>query len=181
VRVISSLIIWLLTTGIAGCSWQNTLTVLGNTPEYLRLDEYVRVTDAPRFRLSSGARVRIARDAGVPEGWQTAAEAGVSRVFNAATSSQTRSEYELHILWPVQPSHPNVLHDLSFGIGGDGALALPAMPAQQSIDIQLADAQGNHIKQMQLHISPAMWGPVWQDVGLLEESFVHLARVLQGR
>ncbi len=169
----------LLTFGLSACSWQDAVIETTQAPQYIRLQEHISVETPPRFRLAHAAKLAISTSENSPEVWQNAARAGIQKVF--LPGDDLDHDYYLDVLWPAQPNRPGLLSDVSFNLGGHGALALPGMPAQQALGVKLHDASGQLIANMTLHISPQAWGPVWQDPGLLEQSFTHLATVLQGR
>jgi hypothetical protein len=161
----------LLTTS---CTWQNTVHTIAQTPEYLRLDERVWVQDAPRWRLPATASVSVVDDGETPKQWVDAANAGVAQIF---PGSGNQARYSLDIQWPVDSSESVAQADKTRLMD---FIQIPQIPALQSLNVTLLDHEGQFVTTMNLHISPEVWGPTWQDMDLLQYSFTQLASTLRG-
>ena len=175
------IIVWvgiLLTTS---CAWQNTVHTIAQTPEYLRLDERIWVENAPRWRLPADAQLSVVDDGESPHQWVEAATAGVTEVFSG---SANQASYKLEVRWPIGPA-PTDKETGEETEDPDRAglmdfVHLPKIPAVQRLNVKLLDHQGQFIASMNLHISPEVWGPTWQDMNLLQYSFAQLASTLRG-
>lgn len=167
----------LATAGLFGCSWQNTLHTAAKTPDALRLDEHVWVSNPPRFRLSSDAHVVLVDDGATPSAWVDAADAGLARVFAKGAGAH----YRLLVDWPAPVQEPVRIKQSGFKAGLLGLTDMPSVPPRQALSVMLQDPDGQMIASMDLNISPTLWGAAWSDPELLGTSFVRLAEVLTGR
>ncbi len=153
------MLVTLLITAAAlqsACSWQNTVYAIAATPGVLRLDATTFVEGAPRFTLPADAGLSISDDHTTPSAWLEPASQGVAEVFD--THAYSRS-YQLLVRWPGRHA--------------------PQTAEVARLPVKLTDNYGNTIAHMTLHISPALWGPDWQDPTHLQNSFRRLAETLR--
>ena len=172
---------WLILCAcLTACSWQNTLHTASKTPDVLRFDEHVRVTNPPRFRLPAHAHVVLVEDQAAPLIWNHAADAGLARVFASITPTGA-APYRVWVVSGLGQSTQVAPRESGFKAGLLGFTEMPKVPPRQALAVQLQDPNGQLIATLNLHISPALWGPAWSDPQLLGDSFSQLAQVLTGR
>ncbi len=160
----------------SACSWQNTVHAIATSPGVLRLDANTVVEGAPRFTLPADAGLSIYDDHTTPSAWLKSASLGVAEVFD--THSHHRG-YELLVRWPNQPAPQQAGQANSTEVALLGLTGLPTLPQVARLPVKLRDNHGNTIAHMTLHISPALWGPDWQDPTHLQSSFRRLAETLR--
>ncbi len=165
---------------LPACSWQNTLHQAAMTPNLLRLNASTQLQGAPRFVLPADAGLQIFDDHTTPKAWLHAANLGVGEVFSAHATSGSNRIYALQVIWPNQQQAQQGSQQTSKTIGLFGFTELPKPPPVQPLPIKLLDSRGTAIAHMNLHISPALWGPTWQNPEILQSSFRTLAEALQG-
>lgn len=165
---------------LSACSWQNTLHQVGMAPDVLRLNASTQLHGAPRFVLPADSALQIVDDHITPAAWLNAASLGVGEVFDSQAASGSTRAYALKVSWPNQQQPEQAGQQTSKTVALLGFTELPKPPPVQPLPIKLLDNRGTAIAHMSLHISPALWGPTWQNPELLQSSFRTLAEALQG-
>lgn len=160
----------------SACSWQNTVHAIASTPGVLRLDANTVVEGAPRFTLPADAGLSIYSDQTTPSAWLRPASLGVAEVFDIHSHSRG---YQLLVRWPNQQAPERAGQATSTEIESSGLIGIPILPEVARLPVKLTDNHGNTIAHMTLHISPALWGPNWQDPTHLQSSFRRLAETLR--
>ena len=169
--------LFLLCTGLqTGCSWQNTAYAIASSPGLLRLEADTGIEGAPRFTLPAGAGLSIYDDHTTPAAWLEAAGNGIAEVFDRQSLNQG---YQLRVSWPSQQAPQQASQSKSTTIALLGVTHLPKPPEVARLPVKLVDNHGNTLAHMTLHISPALWGPNWQDQAHLQNSFRALAETLR--
>ena len=169
-------ILFAVTSVQSACSWQNTVHAIATSPGVLRLDANTVVEGAPRFTLPSDAGLSIYDDHTTPSAWLKSASLGVAEVFDPHAYSRS---YQLLVRWPSQQAPQQAEADSSTKIALLGLTDIPTPPEVARLPVKLRDNHGNTIAHMTLHISPALWGPNWQDPTHLQSSFRRLAETLR--
>ena len=162
--------------GQSACSWQNTVYAIAATPGVLRLDATTFVEGAPRFTLPADAGLSITDDHTTPSAWLESASLGIAEVFD--THTYTR-RYQLLVRWPGQQAPQAAGQESSTETVAQGQTGIPFPAEVARLPVKLTDNYGNTIAHMTLHISPALWGPGWQDPTHLQNSFRRLAETLR--
>ena len=166
---------------ISGCSWQATAYEGRQALQKLSASDWVRVEDAPRWRLPSDVSLELAAasPSAEPEPWRGPAQRGIATVFLARHAP----DYRLQVMWPDTVVEPNQA-ERRWGLAGAlfGLDQLPKLRGSIRVPVHILDVDNKPLHTLGLVLQPGLSKSAQSQPAdaLVEAAFSRLARELRG-
>ena len=180
VAVLKHLLLFIASTLVVGCAWQDVEQTVTEQAKGLRLAHGHTQNRSFRWALSPNAQVTLAQNQqehAIQRVWNQAALAGVNKVFVAR--SNAAPNYQLLLDWPSMESAEST-QTKSGSIALLGINVIPEFAKQGRVGVRLIDSSGLLMHQSELRIAEPFWGSAWHQEEVIEEAFQAFATSLIG-
>ena len=182
---------------VAGCTAQDAVYHLAQSPKYIRAQSNFSLQAAPRWLLPTGARLHLQEPAlgdspnTTQHPWQIAARRGLDKQFTLAPGDVvapvgSTAQFVMNIEWPMDAwSTALQQHQASLQANTSStfwpSIHIPRVAKMKKLNVHLRSIDGVLNERLELRISPRVWDAHWHDSEILEEGFTFLAERLTKR